>query len=157
MVPIPALKRGVVAVGRLVCLAAALAIIFAAATKLVDLPAFAATLGDQHGREGDALGTLATALAGAEAGVGALALGLTIRGRWTRAGLVLGAVFLAFAGYPVWLSVHPPPRPASCGCGFSTRAVAPDEWSGLALRNASIAGGLALLAVVGARAPGGRA
>jgi hypothetical protein len=157
VVPKPTLRRWLHAGGRLACLGAAWVVLFAAAIKLVDVPTFVATLAQHHPRAEGRLEPLAILLAAGEAAAGAWALALVLGKNWPRAALLLAAVFLAFALYAAWLTAHPPPKPAPCGCGFSNRPIAPDEWSATTLRNAGIAATCALLALAGGARGGERA
>jgi hypothetical protein len=133
------------------CLAGSVIVIFAAATKLIDLPGFAATLSEHLRIPPDALRNAAFIIASAEALTGAFILALTLTARRAAAALVIAAVFAGFAAYALLLAADPPPRPTSCGCGFRTAAIKPGQWSGLAVENAVIAGLFALFAAAAQR------
>jgi hypothetical protein len=84
-------------------------------------------------------------------GVGAVAIAQN-RSRVGSALLLPSAWFLLMAAYGLLLHLHPPPKPATCGCGFSNAVVR--DWSVIVIRNGAYAGALAAVALWTQRMPG---
>lgn len=123
-------------------------LVVAALAKLADLPTFRQAL------EAHSLVPHETIYA-ASVGVPVVEMSVGILAIWwccspngvLRSGIAVAACFLGFAIYAFILVAHPPPKPSSCGCGFSSLPV--KSWAELGIRNLGIGVLLSLGAFVG--------
>lgn len=125
----------------------ALVFICAATLKLTNLSEFGASVAQQHGLAEQLPWTLTLGVSVAQLSVGGTALWLLLMQRRSAACLTACAALTLMTLYAAWMVTNPPARPTPCGCGFTNRLYATEDWQHAALAQCLIAIGLGLLAV----------
>lgn len=96
---------------------------------------------------------IAFAIAAGELGGASAAILLVMSNRVRLGSAAIGSIFLVLALYTGWVWLHPPAKPAPCGCGGSSKPVA--DWGVIAGRNAAMLGILIVSGLFGRGVPGG--